>query len=113
MAATYPATGPTASAGRSASAREQLLLEKGQHLVERVARGRARLVDEVVGEHRVGTLRMAVRVAPRRVDLHADEVVAELLAETLKALGGRAPVVRESEAQQAEVLLGGAPRLHP
>src|SRR5439155_17340069 len=85
----------------SSSGREQSLLEEGEHLAQRVARRLAGLVDEVVGEHRVGVGRVAVGVALRRVDLHADEAVAELVAQPLEALGRHDLVAGEAQADHA------------
>ena len=70
--------------------------EEREHLVQGVAGRVARLVDQVLGEHRVRVRRDAVRVAGRRVDLHGDERVAQLPAQRLEPLAGthRSPVKR-------------------
>ena len=77
-----------------ATAVAEAIGEEREHTVERVAGGVTRLVDEVLGEHRVGAPRDAVRVALRRVDLHRDERVAQLAPQRVEARLGHRGVVR-------------------
>ena len=99
--------------GRPYSADEEPRPEEVEHLLEGVAGGLARLVDQVLGEHRVGHRRVAARVALRGVDLDADEAVAERLAQVREPLGGHEAIVREPQPEDAELGLGGHPGLHP
>ena len=62
--------------------------EEVEDLLEGVAGGLTGLVDQVLGEHGVGRRGMAVRVALRRVDLDADEAVAERLPQVGEPLRG-------------------------
>ena len=87
----------------------QALGEEGEHPVERVAGGVTGLVDEVLGEHRVRAARDAVRVALRRVDLHRDERVAELVAQRLEPLARHRGVLGEAQAHDARAVLRRAP----
>ncbi len=92
----------TASRGTSPEA----VAEEREHAVERVRVGWPGLVDEVLGEHRVRGLLDAVRVARRRVDLDADEVVAELLAcSAPSAASGTARSFAEPQAEHAQVVV--------
>src|SRR4051794_4560713 len=55
----------------------------------------------MLGEHRVGRRRDSPRVALRRVDLDRNELVAELLTQTLEALDRYGSVVGETQPQHA------------
>jgi hypothetical protein len=61
------------------------------------------LVDEVVGEHRVGRGRIPWALPGRRVDLDAHEGVAQLLAQPLEALAGTSlsPVKRNPSTHRS------------
>ena len=75
--------------------------EEREDAVERFARGVTGLVDEVLGEHRVGGARDAVRVALRRVDLDRDERVAELAPQRVEAGRRHRDVVGEAQTHEA------------
>ena len=70
-----------------------------------------RLVDELVGDHRVGGLLDAEGVPRRRVDLDRDEPVAELASQGLEAFRRHAPVHGEAEPEHAHAV--GDPFLDP
>ena len=88
----------------------QSILEERDHLVQRIVGGVAGLVDEMLGQHRMRVLGDPVRVALGRVDLDADEAVAELTSERLEALLRHELVVREPKTEH--VASCGRPRLH-
>src|SRR5688500_561068 len=88
-----PGRTPSPSAARSAD--EQPGAEQVEDLLQRIAGGLIRLVDEVLGEHRVRHRRVPVGVALGRIDLDGDEAVAERLAEVLEAGRGHQLVPRE------------------
>ncbi len=92
-----------------AGAHPELLPEEGEGLIERGPGGRALLVDQVLGQHRVCHLGMPVGVARAGVDLHRNEGVTQLAAQRLEALGKAERVV--GEAQPQEALPGGGPLL--
>ena len=58
---------------------EEPRAEQVEHLLQRIAGGVPRLVDEVLREHGVRHAGVAVRVSLRRVDLHADKAITERL----------------------------------
>src|SRR5664280_1593097 len=64
-----------------------------------------RLVDEVLGEHRVGNPAQPVGVARRGVDLDADKPVAELLAQPLEPLGRHETVTGEPQTECADAVV--------
>ena len=77
-----PRRSPGASAGES-------VVEEVEHLLEGGLGGLTRLVDQVLGEHRVGDRGVTPGVALRGVDLDADEVVAEQPLEGSEPVPGR------------------------
>ena len=81
--------------------------EQVQDLVERLAGGGAGPVVEVLGQDRVGPLAVPVRIAGRRVEFHADEAVAEQLAQGGEPLGRGRLVAGEAQAEHADA--GGHP----
>jgi len=79
----------------------ELLAEERQRLVQRGAGRRARIIHQMFGQHGVCLLRVAVGIARSGVDLHCDELVAELAPQRLEAFGEAEGVVGEPQAEQA------------
>ncbi len=86
---------------------EQAGTEEIEHLGQRVVGRVTRLVDEMLGQHRVRPLRVAVRVAIRRIDVDADEVVAELLAQAGESFWWDEGVAGEAKAEHGQILRRG------
>ena len=102
---------PVPPARRPAVHARRRSVKNVEDLVEGGPRRGAGPVVEVPGEHGVGGFLVAVGVARRGVELHADEGVAEQLPEVLEALGGLAlsPVNRRPRTVQPP----RSPLLHP
>src|SRR5215203_2242697 len=63
------------------------------------------LVDQVAGEDRMRHLRDAPRIPGGRVDLDADEPIAELLAEPLEARSGHEAVAGEAQSEDLDAVV--------
>src|SRR5664280_351055 len=93
------------SATRAPSPGSSRVVRVIQHLVQGLPGGMPRLVDEVLGEHRVGNPAQPVGVARRGVDLDADKPVAELLAQPLEPLGRHETVTGEPQTECADAVV--------
>ena len=71
-----------------------------------------RLVDQVLGHHRVRVLHLGVGVGGSVVELDGDEAVPELVAQELEALLRHEPVAPEAQAEHLQPVLVAA-LLHP
>ena len=72
--------------------------------VEGVSGRVARFVDQLVGQHRMGSFGDPVGIAGRGVDLHTDKTVPELLGQAGKAFGWCHAVLTESKAEDAHAV---------
>src|SRR5262245_18153413 len=92
--------------GVALDARGELPVEQRQHALEGGARRVSGLVPIFEREPRVRPGLDAVRVAEARVELHADEAIAQLALEPLEARARRHLIGAEAQAEHAQVLGG-------